>query len=114
MAAPGATDVTSRRGALWFAALAGPVAWSLHELASYALVKLACSSGLVIMLHLVTLAALGLALAGGYVAFKARTSNVAHHDTAEFLATAGLLSSAIFAFAILMEAAPDLVVNPCW
>jgi hypothetical protein len=105
-------DATSTRVSLWFAFFAGPLAWTAHELLSYALVKLACANGLGVLEHLLTVAALALAAAGAYAALRARGEGQPQ-GTSEFVAGAAILISAVFAFAIFMEAIPDLLVNPC-
>lgn len=107
-------DATSTRASLWFAFLAGPLAWAAHELLSYVLVRPACANGLGVLEHLVTLAALALAGAGAYVAVRTHGARAGQpQDTSEFLAGAAVLISAVFAFAIFMEALPDLFVSPC-
>src|SRR4051812_42653936 len=63
-------DTTSTNVALWFGLLAGAVAWSAHELLSYAFVKVACEFGVSGVLHVFTLATLLLAGLGAVVAFR--------------------------------------------
>ena len=97
---------------LWFAFFAGPVAWTLHESVSYALVKPACGSGAVVLEHIVTLAALALPVAGAYVASRVGGLRVPR-TTPEFVSVSALVLNGLFAFAILLEALPELVVSPC-
>jgi hypothetical protein len=107
-------DTTSTNWRLWFGFLAGPVAWTLHELVSYVLVGVACRMGFGSVLHLVTVACLALAGAGAYVAFRAHPSGLlAPRTAADLLAGAGILTDALFAFAIIMEGLPNVVVSPC-
>ena len=107
-------DLTSTNWSLWFAFVAGPVAWTLHELVSYALVRPACGMGFGFMLHLVSVACLGLAGAGAYVALRAHGPRLAPAaSAADVLAGTGVLMNALFGFAILMETLPNVVVSPC-
>jgi hypothetical protein len=107
-------DTTSTRTSLWIALLAGPTAWTLHEVGSYALVKLACETGFSFMLHGVTLLALALCAVGAYLAVRTYGTHVhAPRNSAEFIAGAAVLVSLIFAYAILMEGLPNAVVSPC-
>jgi hypothetical protein len=105
-------DATSTRAALWLAFFAGPVAWSLHELLSYALVKLACNQQLMVVEYLVSLATFVLAAAGAYVSYRQGGTHTPR-TTVEFIALAALLMNLLFAFTILIEALPQVVVNPC-
>ena len=105
-------DTVSTRRSLWFGLLAGPLAWTLHELLSYALVKLVCATNAGFVLHVVTLGALALAAAGVYVAVHAYATQTA--EEARFVSAAGALVSGVFVFAILMEGIPNAVVSPCW
>ena len=104
-------DATAPRAALWFALLAGPLAWTGHELLSYMLVKVACSTGLGVLEHLVTLGALAVAAAGAHVGMRIRAGSPP--DPPEFVANVAVTISGLFVFAILMEAIPDIVLNPC-
>jgi len=107
-------DATSTNGWLWFALLAGPIAWSIHELVSYAFVKVACQTGVVLILHLVTLATLALVGAGVYVALREYRPRIEPpRSTAELLFAISVLVNILFAFAIVMEGLPNLVVSPC-
>ena len=104
-------DAVSTRPSLWFGVLAGPVAWTLHELLSYALVRLACANNTGFLLHIVTLGTLAIAAAGAFVAFRAYGAEAL--EEARFLAGAGVLVSGLFMFTILMEGIPNAVVSPC-
>jgi hypothetical protein len=104
-------DTVSTRPSLWFGLLAGPLAWTLHELLSYAMVTLACANNAGFVLHIVTLGALALAATGVYVAVRAYGTQPA--EEVRFVSAAGALVSGVFVFAILMEAIPNAVVSPC-
>jgi hypothetical protein len=107
-------DRTVTRTPIWIALLAGPTAWTLHEVGSYALVKLACETGFSFMLHIVTLLALGVCGLGVYLGVRAYGTHIHQpQNSAEFVAGAGVLVSVIFAFAIVMEGLPNAVLSPC-
>jgi hypothetical protein len=107
------TDATSRRSSLWFAFLAGPLAWSVHETLSYALVKLACSSGLLMLVYIVTVGCLALAGVGLYVAIRLQHQPHSPETAFDFVSATAILVDAMFAFAIVMEAIPLTLVSPC-
>jgi hypothetical protein len=109
-----AQDATSTNWRLWLAFFAGPAAWTVHELLSYALVAVACASGLGVLLHVVTLVCLGLAGAGVWLVLRSHALRFEPPANAEdILALAAVLLNAVFAFAILMEGLPNVVVSPC-
>ena len=97
---------------LWFALFAGPVAWTAHELLSYVLVRPACSSSLLALEYVVTLLTLGMTFGGMYVAFP-RAHFRPPHTTTEFISLTSMVLNVLFAFAIVMEAIPNVVVSPC-
>jgi hypothetical protein len=102
---------------LWFGVLAGPVAWSLQILIGYNLEEIACNPGsqtqklagaeiepVVVWL---TLATSALALAGVLVSLscwrRVRTAdNTTPDRRAEWMAWAGIVTSGLFAFWILV------------
>ncbi len=106
---------------LWTAILAGPCAWALDLSSSYALVKWACAHQGTDLLRLMTLAAVGVAAAGGALSASAlaRTRDAGPIDggralqRARFMAMCGLLSSAFFALAILALGLPKWVLDAC-
>jgi hypothetical protein len=106
---------------LWFSMLAGPVAWMLGLNADYSLVRVACAKGTMLPLHLVTLATLALAVAGGLVAWRdwqragrewpgeAGTTL----DRSRFMSVVGLMGSALFALTIVAQWLAKLFLDPC-
>lgn len=108
---------------LWFGVLAGPIAWTVHLLLSYALLPLACASGLLILLHAVTLATALVTAAAGFVAYR-RQSEPGTDDRGgvrgpstgyvRFMARSGVALSALFLFVILLEGLPVFFLGPCW
>lgn len=97
---------------MWFAFLVGPIAWAMHEALSYALVKVACGSGLMILEYVVTFVCIGLVATGAYLSYTASGSRTPR-TSAEFIYLAALVLNIMFAFAIVMETLPNVVVSPC-
>jgi hypothetical protein len=83
-------------------ALVGPAAWTAHELLSYMLAAFGCSISP--LLHVLTLACLGVTV---FAAMRARRM------VPDFIATTSVLLNAVFAFAIVLEWLPSLVLAPC-
>ena len=119
-----------RTGTLWFALLGGPAAWTIHLLASYPLVPLACSLQTTTPLNLVTAGTALLALAAGLTGWRAwrrlrsdRTAeggtNTADDDIldargrARFMAVAGSILAVFFTYVIVVEGLPPLLQDPC-
>jgi hypothetical protein len=109
------------RGALWFAFLGGPIAWSAHLLASYPLVSVACRLGTTAPLHLITAATAALAAAAGITGIVAYR-RVRHggpggigdaYARARFMALSGLITGLFFTFVIFVEGLPPLLQDPC-
>ena len=107
--------------ALWFAVLAGPAAWMLGLNVQYAMVRLACAKTAMLPLHLLSLATLLLAAAGGVVAWREwrRTGREWPGEgpgalpRSRFMVALGLLSSPLFALVILAQWVASLFLNPC-
>lgn len=105
--------------ALWFALLGGPAAWTVHLLASYPLVPLACRLGTTTPLNILTAVTAAIALAaagtGGWAYRRARRAGAEGDtgDRATFMALAGLLLALLFTFAIVLEGLPPLLADPC-
>lgn len=110
-----------RIAALWFAVLAGPLAWMLGLNAGYGFVRVACAKNTNLSIHLVSLATLLLALSGGWVAWREWTRTgrrwPGEEDgplaRAEFMAAIGVLASALFSLAIVLQWVAALFFNPC-
>lgn len=107
------------RWALWFGVLAGPLAWTAHLLLSYPLVYVACGVGWwgMALLNAITLATALLAVAGGVVGWRSWRRAGPGADppagSVRFMGRSGVLLSALFLFAILLEGAPNLALSPC-
>lgn len=112
-----------RRGiaALWFAVLAGPLAWMLGLNAGYSFVRVACDQQTLLHLHATTLLTLLLAGAGGATAWREWRRAGAEPAGEEggtlprsrFMTTLGLLASPFFALAIVAQWVAVLFLNPC-
>jgi hypothetical protein len=106
---------------LWSGILAGPIAWALDLLASYALVKWVCASRGYGALHGVTLAALAIVAGGAVVSWRALRQTQADQKTdggrprerARFMAVLGLTLCALFALQIVAGAIPTWVLDAC-
>ena len=98
-----------------------PIAWTLQLQAQYPLVTYVCDHGGVLALHLVTLAALIGALAGGFLALgvwrRAGSTWPGHEGApvvrARFMAALGLLACALFGLLILTQGAAVFAFHPC-
>src|SRR5688500_12554533 len=107
--------------ALWFAVLAGPLAWMLGLNAEYSLVRVACAKQNMLYLHAVSVATLLLAAAGGWVAWREwrRTRHGPDEEAGStlargrFMASLGLLASALFSLTILAQWVASFFLNPC-
>lgn len=107
--------------ALWFAVLAGPVAWMLGLNTGYSLVRVACAKDTNLSLHLVSLATLLLALAGGWMAMRewrragrqwpGEEGGPLHRG--RFMAALGVMTSVLFSMAIIAQWVASLFFNPC-
>ena len=107
--------------ALWFAVLAGPLAWMLGLNAGYGLVRVACAKQNMLYLHAVSVLTLLLALAGGWVAWREwkRTGREWAGEEpgaiprSRFMVALGLLASALFSLTILAQWTASFFFNPC-
>jgi hypothetical protein len=107
--------------ALWFALLAGPLAWMLGLNAQYSFVRLACAKGSMLYLHGVTVATLALALAGAWVAWREwHRAGRGWPDEgggtlprSRFMAVLGLMGGALFGLAIVAQWLANVFLNPC-
>ena len=122
-AVPPATDVSPGRDllALWTGILLPPVAWFLSQQLSYTLVLWACATGRQFVLHIVTVAMLLLAGAGGFIAWRTwRRAGRGRPDEgggmlprSRFMAVVGLLSSGMFALVIVAQGIPSFLLSAC-
>jgi hypothetical protein len=94
---------------LWFAAFAGPMAWSVHNVASTALVPVACAAG-TWTLNLLTIVLALMSIAGVVVAAREPASESGRR----FVARTSIIIDLFFAVVIVVEGMPNAILNPCW
>jgi len=107
--------------ALWITILAGPFAWAVHLLAAYSLTRTACVDHLQWLLHLVSLAALVVPLAGWLGAARLwrrlPAGSTSHGDDLQsrsrFMALSGMVFCAFFVLAILAQWIPAWILGAC-
>lgn len=106
----------------WFGVLAPPTAWLLNLEFGYALTHAACHGSGMLPLHLASIAAVALAVAGGAASFATwrRSGRTWPNDSADvpqrsrMLAVLGLGSAAFFLLVIVTQWISAFVLNPCW
>lgn len=107
----------SGRLTLWFAVGAGALSWSAHLLVSYALLPIACATGVAWILHGVTLVTLLVTVAGGWVGYRAwqryRDERGPSADYQRYMGRSATLLNALFGFAIALEGVPVAILSPC-
>lgn len=103
---------------IWFAFLAGPVAWALRQLISYALVRPACAAGGTQPLVAIATGMLGLTLIGVWTGWAslARARGESAHPVAvraSFMATVTVGLNLLVALLIILSSVAEFVLNPC-
>jgi hypothetical protein len=99
-----------------FAVLGAPLAWTVHLLASYAVVGLACATGASRAdgpLALLTVLCLAAALASGAVAYRGWHAGEGSPDGRRDVMLVGVLGTAVFITAILLESVVPAFVPLC-
>ena len=122
--------------ALWFGLFGAPIAWSIQELVSYAVVAHACYpdwqprltrslSGVWSIVLIVSLLTLLIGLAAGLTAYRSwalsreERGNMEHHPLehgegrTRFMALSGLILSSIFLLNLVMNAVVLFLVPAC-
>lgn len=101
--------------ALWSAWAIGPIAWGVHLMASYLLVKPACEADHAWVLHGTTLATALVALAGVAVSWRWGRGAVFAKSARDvrLLAIGGMLINAYSVLIIVVEGLPSFIVSPC-
>lgn len=110
-----------RVAALWAGLLSGPMAWMISQQAGNFIVSWACSPAGRVALHLVMIAALLLAGAGGLVSWRCwrRAGREWPDDSggavprSRFLAVLGLMMSGLFSLLIAAQWIPSFFFDPC-
>lgn len=105
---------------LWFGMLGGPAAAFLAVLIIYQAVDRACVVQSSLMLHLLTIGFLVIAALAGFISWRLRSRAGRRPDTAggmlarsRFMATTGLLTSALAIVAIVLQWIPVFVIGAC-
>lgn len=105
---------------LWYGILGAPVVWLVRISAASALVPFACATGRIWAIHATTVLALALSVAGGVIAWRGWRRWEHERDNGErpgtrshLLALMGVLLSAMFTLAIVMEGLAPFYMDPC-
>ncbi len=106
---------------LWTGILAGPIAWAVDLLASYAVVKWVCRTDGHVVLQLITIGSVAIVMVGAAISSAAFMHTRADVPTdggrprqrARFMAILGLASCALFALQIVAGAIPHWVLDAC-
>ena len=103
-------DIRSSSVALWFGALAGPIAFLFELQAKYGLVTYVCRNRADWVFWVAALVALIITIAG---AFAARPYVASEDRRIHFMALAAVAIDAMFALAIIAMAVPDFFLKAC-
>jgi hypothetical protein len=105
---------------LWAGVLLPPVAWAAHLTAAYPMSAALCSPSWLWVFYAASLVALSVSVGGGLVAWRVRREAEGEPETApssrargRFMALGGVLLSGMFSLAILAQAIPLFVLEPC-
>lgn len=105
---------------LWLGLGLAPLAWAVNLQASYSVSALGCTTTWLVVMHLVTVAALSGCGLGAWISWKnwhATGEGPEHEGTrrgrSRFMAISGLLFSGYFGLAILAQWIPTFVIEPC-
>jgi hypothetical protein len=119
------TAQTIRKGEtpiqLWWSLVAGFLAFAGDLGFSYALQQHTCTNADSYLLHVITFVTLAIAISGfitGFHAYRALPENVTErgrgsHDRAHFQALLGMGFCLLFTLAIIANAVPRWILNPC-
>jgi hypothetical protein len=118
-----AVDFRSGPGALalWWGVLAGPIAFALDEVLSYAIVQHSCSTGCHWLLHFYTGLAIVLSLSGFFAAqwcYQRLPNTVDTEDgstdsRSRWMAIYGTAASLAFIVVIIALSIPKWAMSPC-
>jgi hypothetical protein len=107
---------------LWAGLLCGPIAWLLQLQTAYTLIPWACAHDVkAISLHIVTIAALLLTIAGAFISWRNLQKAGKREQEGEsaavarnrFMALLGIFTSAMFFLTILVQGIPSFILHPC-
>jgi hypothetical protein len=105
----GAKSHLTSNAALWAGVIGPPTVWAADETISYALSKWACGHQAGIVLHALTIVALGGVVASAVLAWSARPEN----DRARFMQVLALATAALFVLVVIATAIPKWIFNVC-
>jgi hypothetical protein len=117
----GAASSVTSSSALWAGILAGPTAWALDLLVSYAFVKWTCLTHRHWLFNVFTLCALAIVAAGATLSWNGLQEFANAEPTdgglppqrAKFMAILGLTACALFGLQIAAAAIPQWVIDAC-
>ena len=106
---------------MWFALLAGPMAWMIGLVGKYAAVPFSCGSTSSLGLHAISAATLVVSLAGLLLAWQLWQQSGKHWPDeratpvvrTRFMAAMSLLAGGLFALAIIAQWITSAFLNPC-
>jgi hypothetical protein len=105
---------------LWVSLLSGPAAWTVNQLAGYALVKPVCVSGQYLALAAISAAALTAALAGVWIGARclrrlagADLAGGGQANRSRFLAISAIGLNLLLALLIATAAVPPFILQSC-
>jgi hypothetical protein len=107
--------------ALWWGILAGPIAFALDEVISYATVQHSCSTGFSYWLHVYTALAIALSLSGlasaqwcyRHLPSSADTKGGSVDARSRWMSIYGTASSIAFLVVIIAMSIPKIIMSPC-
>ena len=103
---------------IWFALFAGPVAWALRQLASYALVASACGEVRTRWLIAIAAAMLAMTLLGAWTGRRCLIRSRRGHGEAvmmraSFMASVAVGLNLLVALLIVLSTVAEFILNPC-
>jgi hypothetical protein len=109
---------------LWFAMLGGAGAWALHLVVNYALVPVACSLGMGILLYMTIPVFIGITLLAIFFGWRGWAATRDMDETngngqrlmvqrVRFMALSGLAMSGFFLMVIIAQSVPIIMQDPC-
>ena len=111
-----------RKRHLWLGLLGGPLVWATYFTIGYFFVEASCRTatgstiiglpGPAVIVVALTIVSLLLVLVAGRLAYQ-QWRQAAGPESGRFMAEAGLFTSGLFAFVILITGIPALVLAPC-
>jgi hypothetical protein len=121
---PGTDPVPESASSLareWTGVLAGPTAFGIYHTVSYAIVKWTCGNGHMVVLHLLTVAALAATAGGAYASWSVLQETAENavedggrpRDRARFMAMFGLVMCALFATTMVGTEVPRWILRVC-